>query len=88
MASAELNLLTQHDQAHHGLCPAGMLHPGGPVEFPVTSRREPLDPTRVILGVTPSGTQPKIDPHRVVHVPLAEVHHALPLRGDGDGRDG
>ena len=28
------------------------------------------------------------DSHRVVHVPLAEVHNALPLRGDGDGGDG
>lgn len=28
------------------------------------------------------------DSHRVVQVPLAEVHDALPLRGDGDGGDG
>lgn len=28
------------------------------------------------------------DSHRVVQVPLAEVHDALPLWGDGDGRDG
>lgn len=28
------------------------------------------------------------NPHRVVQVALAEVHHALALRRDGDGRDG
>lgn len=64
----------QHTNHRDGSCNAG---PDGKIKW--SKEREDADFLLRSLDQ---------DPHWIVHVPLAEVHNALPLWGNGDGGDG
>jgi len=64
----------EDEHAHHG-DGGGDAGPDGEVEG-----REQGEDVDLLLGL------PQQDAHAVVQVALAEVHHVLPLRRDGDGR--
>ena len=63
----------EDEEAHHG---DGSGNAGPDSQVKGCEEREDVD---LLLRLAEE------DPHGVIHVALTEVHHVLPLRGDGDG---